>query len=88
MNLKNRLKVEFKQNENTMKKKMFCNSPYNSIFELQKTLATHYMYTPLILMDKLHELQSCNSLYIQCNSLQLNCNSIKTTHFQLLFNSL
>jgi hypothetical protein len=31
-----------------------------------------------MLMDKLHELQSCNSPYIQCNSLQLNCNLIAT----------
>jgi hypothetical protein len=27
------------------KKKVFCNWPYNSIFELQKTVATHYIYT-------------------------------------------
>ncbi len=41
-----------------------------------------------MLMDKLHELQSCNSSYIWCNSLQFNCNFVKTTHFQLLCNSI
>jgi len=54
--------------ETLWEKKVFCNSLYNSIFELQTTLATHYIYMPWILMDKLHELQSCNSPYIQCNS--------------------
>ncbi len=66
----------------------FCNWHCNLIFELHKTLVTHYIYTLWMLMDKLHELHNCNSLYIWCNSLQFNCNSIKTTNFQLLCNSI
>jgi hypothetical protein len=62
------------------KKWVFCNWPCNSIFELQRTLVTHYIYTLSVLMDKLHELQSCNSPYIRCNSLQFNCNSIKISN--------
>ncbi len=30
--------------------------------------------------QQMHELQSCNSPYIQCNSLHLNSNFMKTTH--------
>jgi hypothetical protein len=54
-------------------KKVFCNWPCNSIFELHWIFTTHCIYTMWMLMDKLHELQSYNSLYIWCNSLQLNC---------------
>jgi len=69
---------------NTMKKKkVFYNWPCNSIFELDQRLA-HYIYMSWVLMDKLHKLQSWNSLYIRCN----NCNFVKTTHFQLLCNSI
>jgi len=46
-----------------------------------------YLYV-WALTNKLHELQSFNSLYIRCNSLQLNCNFVKTTHSQLLCNSI
>jgi hypothetical protein len=38
------------------KKKMFCNWPCNSTFELQKTFVIHYIYSLWVLMDKLHEL--------------------------------
>jgi hypothetical protein len=51
-------------------------------------LATNYIYTPWMLTDKLHQLQNYNLRRIRCNSLQLNCNSIKTTHFQLMCNSI
>ncbi len=74
-------------------KKVFCNWPCNSIFESQKTLATHCIYMLWMLMDKLHELQSCNSLYIQCNSLQLIAtqlqlrqNNLFSTTMQLHYN--
>jgi hypothetical protein len=69
-------------------KMVFCNWHCNLIFELQKTLATQCIYTLWMLMDKLNELQSCNSPYIWCISLELNCNLIKTIHFQLLCNSI
>jgi hypothetical protein len=39
-----------------------------------------------MLMDKLHELQSCNSSYIQCNSLQLYQNDSFSTTMQLHYN--
>jgi len=71
-----------------MKKGVFCNWPCNSIFELQRTFATHCIYMMWVLTNKLHELQNCNSLYIWCNSLQLNCNLVKTIFFQLLCNSI
>jgi hypothetical protein len=66
--------------------KGFCNWRCNSIFELQKTLATYYIYTSRVLMDKLHQLQSCNSTYIWCNSLQLNQNNSFSTTIQLHYN--
>ncbi len=52
-------------------KGVFCNWPYNSLFELQETLVNHYIYILWVLIDKLHELQSCNSPYIQCNSIAI-----------------
>ncbi len=61
---------------------VFCNWFCFSIFKLHWTLATHYIYTPWMLMDKLHELQSCNSPYIWSNSLQLIA-----THLQLCQNN-
>ncbi len=39
----------------TMRKKVICNWPYNLIFELQKTLATHYIYSTT----------HCNSIVVQ-----------------------
>jgi hypothetical protein len=57
-------------------------------FWVQWPLAIHCIFTLWVLLEKLHELQNCNSLYIRCNSLQFNCNSVKTTHFQLLCNSI
>jgi hypothetical protein len=53
------------------KKVCFCNWPCNSIFELQRTFAIHYIYTLWMLIDKLQELQNCNSPYKWCNSLHL-----------------
>jgi hypothetical protein len=38
---------------------------------------------PLMLMNKLHELQNYNSI-----AIELNCNFVKTIHFQLLCNSI
>jgi hypothetical protein len=46
-----------------------------------------YLYT-WVLIDNLHELQSCNWPYIWHDSLQLNYNFVKTTHFQLLCDSI
>ncbi len=51
-------------------------------FELQWPFAIHYIYTLWVLTDKLHELQSCNSLYIWCNSLQLYQNNSFSTTMQ------
>jgi hypothetical protein len=41
--------------------------------------ATHYIYTPWVLTDKLHELHSWNSPYIQCNSITCQNNTFSTT---------
>jgi len=49
---------------------------YNSIFELQSTLASHRIYMPWVLMDKLHNCKvAIHRIY-------------NATHFQLLFNSI
>jgi hypothetical protein len=50
------------------------------------SLATHYIYTPWMLMDKLHELKSCNSSYILCNTLQLYRNKSFSTTMHLHYN--
>jgi hypothetical protein len=50
------------------------------------SLATHCIYTPWVLMDKLHELKSCNSLYILCNTLQFYQNNSFSTIMQLFYN--
>jgi hypothetical protein len=42
--------------------------------------------SPWMLMDRLHELQSCNSSYIQCNSLQLYQNNSFSTTMQIHYN--
>jgi hypothetical protein len=64
-------------------KKVFCNWPYNSIFELHRTLATHYIYTSWLIIG-----QSCMNCRIVIHYIYnaTNCNSIKTIHFQLLCN--
>jgi hypothetical protein len=36
-----------------IKKIVFCNEPCNSIFELHKTFATHYIYMLWMVIDKL-----------------------------------
>ncbi len=41
--------------KNSMKKWLFCNWPCNSIFLLHQTLATHYIYTSCVLINKLQE---------------------------------
>jgi hypothetical protein len=37
-----------------------------------------------VLMDKLHELQSCNSSYVQCNSLQFNLQFSQNNSFSTI----
>jgi hypothetical protein len=61
-------------------KKVFCNWPWNSIFELHRTLATHYIYMLSMLSNKLQELQKLQFIIIQ---LQLCHNNSFSTTMQL-----
>ncbi len=73
-------------------KGVFCNWPWNSIFELHQTFATHHIYTLWVLLNKLKELQKLQfTIYIVqliTTQSQLNYNFVATTHFQLLCSSL
>jgi hypothetical protein len=68
----------------TMKKKVFCNWPYNSIFELHWTLSTHNIYMLQMLSDKLQKLQLIiYMVQLITIQLQLYHNNFFSTTMQL-----
>jgi hypothetical protein len=67
-------------------KGVFCNWPCNLVFELHRTFATHCIYTPWVLSDKLQELQL--TVYIMqliIIQLQFCCNNSFSTTMQLCY---
>jgi hypothetical protein len=69
----------------TMKKRVFCNWPCNSIFELHHTLTTHRIYTLWVLLsNKLQKLQLTKyTVQVITIQLQLCCNNFFSTTMQL-----
>jgi hypothetical protein len=68
-------------------KRMFCNWPCNSIFELHRTFATHCIYTLWVLLDNLQNLQNLQLTVYTVQpiiiQLQLCCNKSFSTTMQL-----
>lgn len=66
-----------------MKKRGFCNLPYNWIFQLQGSFATPYISTPWVASNKLHQLPSTHHIHI-CNYILLEIWQLHVTMCNLL----